>query len=137
MEAIKDMLIRHEGLKFKVYKDTVGKETIGVGRNLVDRGITWAEAMYLLDNDIKDFSDELSERLEWFDFKPEPVKNVLIDMAFNMGIGGLLSFHNTLAYIKAGDYLKASESMLKSKWARQVGYRAIELSSIIKSVTTS
>jgi lysozyme len=134
MESIKDMLVRHEGLRLKVYKDTVGKETIGVGRNLVDRGITKDEAMYLLDNDIKDFSQQLSEKLDWFTFKPEPVRNVLIDMAFNMGIVGLFTFTTTLAYIKAGDYLKASESMLQSKWAKQVGIRAINLSSILKSV---
>lgn len=134
METLKEMLIKHEGLKLKVYYDTVGKATIGVGRNLIDRGITKEEALQLLENDIKDFSQELSERFEWFDFKPEPVRNVLINMAFNMGIGGLLTFKNTLACIEKGDYLTAANSMLDSKWAKQVGHRAVELSTILRNI---
>jgi lysozyme len=131
---IKAMLLKHEGLKLFVYNDSEGIPTIGVGRNLKSRGITKEEAMYLLDNDIKDFTDKLSRALPWFDALPQDVKNVLIDMAFNMGIGGLLGFHMTLSNIKAGDYEAASESMLDSKWADQVGYRAQELSNILKSV---
>lgn len=50
--VLKDMLIRHEGLKLKPYRDTVGKLTIGAGRNLNDLGISEREAMFLLDNDI-------------------------------------------------------------------------------------
>jgi len=134
MESINDMLVRHEGLRLKVYNDSVGIPTIGVGRNLRDRGLTKDEAMYLLDNDIKDFTKQLSDRLEWFDFKPIEVRNVLIDMGFNMGIGGLLTFHNTLAYIEKGDYKTAAANMLISIWAKQVGGRAIELSNILKSV---
>lgn len=134
MESINEMLIRHEGLRLKVYNDSVGIPTIGVGRNLKDRGLTKDEAMYLLNNDIEDFTQQLSDKLEWFHYKPEAVRNVLIDMAFNMGIGGLLTFKNTLAYIEKGDYKTAAANMLISKWAKQVGIRAIELSNILKSV---
>ena len=136
MESINDMLVRHEGLRLKVYNDSVGIPTIGVGRNLRDRGLTKDEAMYLLDNDIKDFTKQLSDRLEWFDFKPIQVRNVLIDMGFNMGIGGLLTFHNTLIHIEKGNYKTASITMLESKWAEQVGNRAIELSNMLSLVHT-
>jgi lysozyme len=56
----------------------------------------------------------------------------MIDMCFNLGIGGLLEFKNTLASIQSGDYQKASEQMLQSKWATQVGNRATELSEMMK-----
>lgn len=134
MSEISDILIKHEGLRLRVYNDSVGIPTIGVGRNLVNRGITKVEALYLLENDIKDFTDQLSERLYWFDAQPEKSKLVLIDMAFNLGIAGLLTFRNTLEHIKNGEYQIASEEMLLSKWAKQVGIRAVELSNILKSI---
>jgi lysozyme len=104
-----------------------------LGRNLVQRGITEAEARYLLDNDIKDFEQQLSDRLYWFDGAPDTVKLVLTDMCFNLGVAGLLQFHNTLEHIKNENYQAASIEMLKSLWAKQVGNRAIELSIILKS----
>lgn len=134
MSAISDLLIKHEALRVRPYRCTAGKLTIGVGRNLDDRGITKEEALYLLDNDIKAFTAELSERLYYFDTLPENAKIVLIDMAFNMGVGGLLTFKETLEHIKQGDYKEASKSMLQSKWASQVGNRAIELSNLLKSI---
>jgi lysozyme len=131
---ISEMLIKHEGLRLFVYNDSLGIPTIGVGRNLKDRGITREEAMMMLENDIEDFTKQLSESLFWFDTQPEKVKMVLIDMAFNMGVGGLLTFHNTLEHIKNGDYVEASRDMLNSRWAVQVGVRALELADIIKNI---
>jgi lysozyme len=61
------------------------------------------------------------------------VQLVLTDMTFNMGIYELLKFKNTLMFIKRGDYKSAAEEMLNSKWAKQVGQRAIDLSEILKS----
>ena len=132
--TIEELLIKHEGLREFPYKDTVGKLTIGIGRNLDDRGITEDEALYMLRNDIRYFTKELSEKLDWFDTAPDDVKMVLIDMAFNMGVNGLLTFKTTLKYLKNQEYELASQSMLKSKWSSQVGDRAKELSDIIKNV---
>jgi len=133
MSEIADLLLKHEGYRRFVYTDTVGKQTIGIGRNLEDRGITKDEALYLLENDIVDFTDQLSERLYWFDAAPDKVKLVILDMGFNLGIAGLLSFKNTLEHIKNGQYDLAAKEMLLSKWAQQVGKRAIELSEILKT----
>jgi lysozyme len=129
-----EILIKHEGLRVRPYRDTTGHLTIGVGRNLDDRGITKEEALYLLENDIKAFSEDLSERLYYYDALPETAKLVLLDMAFNLGLNGLLTFHQTLEHIKQGDYKEASKSMLQSKWAKQVGGRAIELSNLLNSI---
>jgi lysozyme len=134
MSDITAMLLKHEGLKLFVYNDTMGIPTIGVGRNLRDRGLTKEEALYLLNNDIKSFSDQLTKALPWYSGLPQDARNVLLDMCFNLGLGGLLGFKQTLALIQKGDYKKASIEMLKSPWADQVGYRAQELSNILASI---
>lgn len=118
----------HEGERLKPYRCTAGKLTIGVGRNLEDRGISAEESAYLLGNDIDDHWRELVKALPWVEQLDEVRQRVLLDMAFNLGIGGLLGFKNTLATIKAGDYQKAAAMMLDSRWAKQVGQRANRLS---------
>lgn len=130
---VDDLILKHEGYRRFVYRDTVGKLTVGIGRNLEDRGLTSEEALYLLNNDIKDFEKQLSDRLYWFNALPEGAKIVLIDMAFNLGIGGLMQFRNTLEHIKNGQYSLAAADMLDSKWAKQVGIRATELAEILKN----
>lgn len=125
---IRDQLIRDEGVKLTAYKDIVGKTTIGVGRNLDDVGISLSEANLLLDTDICRATEALLLALPWVSTLAEPRRGVLINMAFNLGIKGLLGFTNTLSLIKSGKYLEASVEMLKSKWATQVGERAVRLS---------
>jgi lysozyme len=122
-----DQLKRDEGVRFKPYKDSVGKITIGVGRNLDDVGIDAGEADLLLHNDVMRAGLALSTALPWTDALDEVRRAVLLNMAFNMGIHGLLSFKNTLALIQAGDYAGAAENMVQSKWAEQVGPRAHRL----------
>lgn len=126
--AMTRQLRLHEGERLKPYRCTAGKLTIGVGRNLDDRGITAEESAYLLANDIAREERELLKALPWVAQLDEVRQRVLLDMAFNMGLVGLLGFKNTLATIRAGDYAKAAAMMLDSKWATQVGQRAERLS---------
>lgn len=128
IEALKDQLILHEGLKLKPYKCTAGKITIGVGRNIEDIGITEGEARALLDNDILRVAQELDNGLPWWRDLSDVRQRVLLDMAFNLGTPTLMKFKNTLGLIEAGDFVGASEEMLRSRWAEQVGQRALTLS---------
>ena len=107
-----------EGCNLKVYKCPKGVNTIGYGRNLEDRGITQEEANYLLRNDIKLIKEELEKELYFFNDIDEVRKEVLVEMAYNMGVPNLLNFENTLAYLYAGEYEEASIEMLDSKWHR-------------------
>ena len=134
MSEISDMLLKHEGIRYYPYTDTTGHLTIGIGRNLTDRGITRDEAMYLLNNDIVDFTIQLSDRLYWFDAQPEKVKLVLTDLAFNLGVNGLLTFKRTLEFIRQGDYKNAADELIRSKWATQVGSRAKDIYDILYSI---
>jgi lysozyme len=121
-------LIRHEGLRLKPYRCSAGKLTIGVGRNLEDVGITSDEAFTLLDNDIARLKVEIHAIIPNFNEHNEVRQRVLLNMAFNLGLPGLSKFSKTLAAVKAKDYVAAASEMLNSRWAQQVGRRALELS---------
>jgi len=118
----------HEGLRLKPYRCTAGKLTIGVGRNLEDRGITLSEARMLLANDLADVRNGLLNALPWVAKLDDVRQRVLVDMAFNLGLQGLLEFKRTLAAVQAGQYQQAATMMLQSRWAKQVGQRAERLS---------
>lgn len=121
-------LIRDESLRLKPYKDTVGKITIGIGRNLDDVGISHDEALVLLNNDLDKASSQVCTQLPWTINLDDARVAVLINMCFNLGIAGLLGFHNMLSLIQSGNYTAAANAMLESKWASQVGLRAVRLS---------
>ena len=133
MNRIKAQLVRHEGLRLKPYRCTAGKLTIGIGRNLDDRGISQREAYVLLENDIQNCEKQLLDEIpEIYNGLDDVRKSVLLNMCFNLGIKGLLEFKNTLTFIAAGDWERAANGMLASKWAKQVGKRAIELSELMR-----
>ncbi len=133
MDRIKEQLVRHEGLRLKPYRCTAGKLTIGIGRNLDDCGISQSEAYVMLINDIMNCEKQLQAKIpDIYNGLDEVRKSVLLNMCFNLGISGLLGFKNTLAFVKAGDWERAANNMLVSKWAKQVGRRAIELSELMR-----
>ncbi len=132
-----EMIKRHEGLKLKPYRCTAGKLTIGYGRNLDDRGITEHEAELLLATDLAQITGELDRYLPWWQSLPQAAKEVLVDMAYNLGTSGLLKFKKTLAALQAKRWKEAAIEMLNSRWAKQVGPRAIELSVIIKRLVNA
>ena len=126
-ELLRQALIRDEDCRLKPYEDSVGKLTIGCGRNLTDVGISLSEAYYLLDNDIDKALRDCSRKFDWF-ARLDPVRqSVLVQMAFNLGIGGLAGFTQTLRATERGDYAGAAKLMLQSKWSHQVGGRAARL----------
>jgi len=133
MSRLHEMLIRHEGLRLKPYNDTVGKLTIGVGRNLDDVGITREEALMLLDNDIAKVRREVNRAFPWFAQLNPVRKNVVLNMVFNIGLPRFRQFKKTIAAIMAKDWEEAASQMLDSRWARQVGRRARELAAMMKT----
>lgn len=143
-------LIRDEGLRLSPYRDTKNYLTTGIGRCLdtnpltpeevafVGHGcrrapITEAQARYLCANDIKRVSLRLTRNLSWWSQQPEAIQRVLVNMAFNLGIPGLMTFQNTLAAIREGRYADAAKGMRSSLWARQVKGRAERLAQIVES----
>jgi len=127
---LRQNLIREEGLELKPYYCTAEppKLTIGVGRNIEDRGISEETAYHMLDEDIDLCIDELKVGIRRFEDYPEAIQETLVDLCFNMGIGRLLKFSRTLAYLEEGletdNYTKAAVELMNSNYAKQLPARA-------------
>ena len=129
-------LQRDEGFKDHAYQDHLGYWTIGFGRLIDERKeghITLEEGLFLLNNDIDNKTEELLKRLPWVNDLDDARKGVLVNMAFQLGVDGLLKFKNTLELIKNGKYKEASDAMLDSLWAKQTPNRASRLSAQMKT----
>jgi lysozyme len=137
---LRELLHLHEGVVLTTYFCPGGKVTIGVGHNLdanpipgLGEGsrITQERALEILDDDIAAVTAALLKHLPWFAGLDPARQAVLIDMGFNLGVWGLLHFKATLGAIERGDFALASQRMLQSKWAGQVGKRAQRLSTMM------
>lgn len=125
-------LIRDEGLVLKPYVDTVGKITIGVGRNLTDRGIGRAEALMLCANDVAAAAGDLDRNVPWWRGLSEGRQRALLNMAFNLGWPRLSRFKVMLVALEVGDFVSAERESLDSAWAKQVGPRAARIADLFK-----
>ena len=136
IEKLKEQLIKHEDKKASAYQDSKGYWTIGIG-HLIDarKGgkISEDTIQFIFEKDVAEKMAQLDEQLPWWKNLDEVRQRVLVNMCFNLGIEGLLGFHNTLAFIEHGDYKQAASNMLQSLWAEQVGARARELAMMMES----
>lgn len=132
-EALIKQIQRHEGLRLFPYRCSAGKLTIGYGRNLDDKGISKSEACAMLSNDIHLCITQTQDNIPFFNNLNDIRQNVLVNMCFNLGIHGLLKFKKFLKALELENYEDASIEMLDSRWAKQVGIRANELSEQIRT----
>tara|TARA_R110002049_G_scaffold109048_1_gene257683 strand:+ start:300 stop:719 length:420 start_codon:yes stop_codon:yes gene_type:complete len=133
LEILFDQLKDFEGLELKPYRCTSNKLTIGLGRNLEDNGITEEEAYYLATNDLDNLMDELDRKIPWWNDLNDSRKRALLNLAYNVGTPTLMKFKKTLEHLKNGLYTEASEEVLQSRWADQVGRRATFISEVFKT----
>jgi lysozyme len=130
---------RDEGVEYSPYLDTVGISTVGVGHNLEAKPLpdgwtyplTDEQVDELLAQDLQEVFDGLDRMLPWWRKLDYDRQRVLINMAFNLGLTGLLAFKNTLAAVEQGRYTAAGAGMMASKWSRQVGARAERLADMM------
>ena len=141
-------LVKHEGLRLQVYQDTLGIDTIGIGRNLKDRGIskeeldeldiptidhvyeygiTEAYAMVLAENDVQIVEEELLRAHPCVEDLDAVRQLVLVDMAFNMGVPRLCKFKKMWNAVHEKKFDIAAKEMLDSRWANQVKSRSVKL----------
>jgi len=141
MQDLIDMLKRHEGEvktngRHVAYMCPAGHWTIGIGRNVDPNGgigLTDEEVDMLLEGDILRVIKELSAEYPWFNSLDDARKNALIDISFNLGATRLRLFKKTLAAMEAADYSLSADEFMDSRWANQVGSRAIELTEMIRN----
>jgi lysozyme len=131
-------LCRDEGYEAHAYTDSLGNLTIGVG-HLLPKGTpfntTWSDDQIeeALTDDIAKAESCLDASLPWWRDLDDVRQDVMVEMCFNLGIGGLLGFSFMLAQLKRGQYADAASAMLNSKWAKQVGQRAMRLADMMRT----
>lgn len=123
LENLKNDLILDEGFRAYPYKDVNGFLTIGIGRNIDKKGISLAEARGLLQNDIVEAYNELVKLLPWIVNLNPTRQNVLINLAFNLGVTGLMGFKNMLENARKGDFKAAGDEIIDSKAGSQLKNR--------------
>lgn len=131
-ESVKKRVISHEGLRLKPYRCSANKLSIGYGRNLEDCGITQKEAEYLLENDLRNSHNECIHSFWWYSEMPSIRQGIILEMCFNLGLTRLRTFKKMILACELKNYELASQEMLNSLWARQVGERAKTLANIMK-----
>lgn len=132
LAALRSDLMRDEGVRLKPYTCTAGKVTIGVGRNLTDKGLSQAEALSLLDHDINECLTDL-RGMPWFVVLDPVRQRALVNMRFNLGAAGLQGFKRFLAAMGSHDYVTAKRELIASKWAGQVPARAYRIARAIET----
>ena len=128
VESIK----KHEGFRRRMYKDSVGVPTIGYGFNLEQIELPKPVAELWLSFEIEKHQKEL-EQYHWYNRQPEPVKDALLDMHYNLGHSGFMEFKKMIKALKNDKREEAANEMLDSKWAHQVGRRAQKLAEIVRT----
>lgn len=141
MKSLEEMLTLHEGLRLHAYDDATGKTlkpgdtlvgnlTIGIGRNLTSGGLTQREVSALLKHDIQRATKQ-AQRYKWFKGMNPVRQAVIVSLIFNMG--SIDSFRKMRAAIAVKDWGAASAELLDSRYARQVGDRALALAGLLRS----
>lgn len=123
----------HEGVEHKPYQCTAGYLTIGVGRNIEERGLSDDEIDYILNNDVNIATDELVDTFDWYADLSDVRQRVVVDMVFNLGMPRFKQFQNMISAIEAGDWSEAAAQMMDSRWAKQVGARAERLRDMMET----
>lgn len=128
----KKLLRQHEGIRSKPYLDTVGKVTIGIGRNLTDVGLRKEEIEFLFENDVAEAERIARKLVKNFEQISDNRKAVILSLAFNLGETRLAKFVNTLGAINMGEWERAATGLENSLWYYQVGNRAKELIELLR-----
>ena len=132
-ERLTQRLILDEALRLKPYRCSEGKLTIGVGRNLDDKGLTRQEALYLLSHDIDDAAADARSLVPGFDQLDDVRQEVLVNMALNLGRARLAGFRLFLAAVTRHEWAEAGRQMRSSKWFGQVKDRAERLAKAMET----
>lgn len=133
MARLRETITRHEGSRLDMYQDTLGIWTIGVGHNIQEKGISPKVMEIMLQEDLEEAISELKRSVSFFSRMPEQVQEALVNLSFNMGIPRLMQFRNTLAYLRDGEFGSAADELLDSRYAEQVGHRALEVADMIRT----
>lgn len=129
---LREVLTDHEGLKYKPYKCTAGKLTIGIGHNLDDQGVSPAMVDLMYDEDVTEVVADLKIIFTDFDDLPDDIQIVLADMRFQLGAGGFRKFKKMITAVKQSNWSEMIIQMKDSSWYKQTTNRANDLISMVR-----
>ena len=137
IEALREQLKIDEGVKYEIYKDHLGYPTFGIGHLITENDpehgkpdgteISEDRVNEVFESDVAKFVSEAKILFSDLDELPDVAQQVIVNMAFNMGRPRLSKFKNFIAGVNDRDWTRAAEEMMDSRWATQVGDRAIRL----------
>ena len=142
MDRLKDSVKQHEGYRNKVYLDTLGKRTVGVGHLCVedfwedDKEYEEKFLMTILEHDLSDAikgANDLMAENGCMDIN-EKAHELIIEMVFQLGKTGVSKFRNMWKHLSALEYSGAADQMLDSRWAKQTPNRAKDMAHIMRSI---
>ena len=134
MEDLFDDLKRHEGFRSRVYNDSLGITTIGIGFAIKDLELDEDDCNRILEKKISKLIPQIFSRWKFLNDAPNDVKIVVVNMCYQMGVNGVSKFKKFLQALEEKDYGWAAIEMLDSKWSKQTSKRAQELSNKIKNL---
>ena len=129
-----DSIKQHEGYVKRVYKDSLGIDTIGYGFAIKDLELDQDICDMILDRKLKDLEKMVNSKFNWYRYMPPEIKNVVIEMCYQLGVTGFSNFRKTITFLQNKQFHDASVEMLDSRWAEQTPVRAKELSDRVKKV---
>ena len=132
-DRLKEQIKHHEGFRSKVYKDTLGFDTIGYGFAIKDLRLDEGISSIILERKLAQLIIRCFNKFHWLSKQPSTVQEVVINMCYQLGVTGFSKFRKTIEFIKGEDYIMAGKEMLDSRWAKQTPNRANELSEIMKN----
>ena len=124
----------HEGYRAKTYKCTSDKLTIGIGFMVSELSLDLDICEEILVRKLKDLQYSIKKKFHWFEDMPPHIKDVVMEMCYQLGVGGFSKFRKTISYLENKQFKNASVEMLDSLWAKQTPNRAKALSNIVKEV---
>ena len=124
----------HEGFRSRVYKDSLGFDTIGYGFAIKDLELSEAISTVLLTEKVLNLVVRIHDRFQWFRNLPNTAQCVIVNMCYQLGITGVSKFRKMIKAMNRKDWNTAAAEMLDSRWAKQTPTRAKELSKIIKNI---
>ena len=134
MQNLIKMLRQHEGVRNTVYLDSLGIETIGVGRNLKEVGLSDDEIDYLLSNDVARCKAE-ADKFYWYGELDSVRQEAILNLLFNLGRPRFTGFVKAITALANHDYELSADEFYDSRWRTQVGQRAEDICHMIRTGT--
>jgi len=125
---------KHEGFRSKCYSDTLGFDTIGYGFAIKDLVLDEDICNIILQRKLESLIRSIEFKFKWYADLPNAVKDVVIEMCYQLGVNGVSKFKKTIEHLKCEEWELAADEMLDSKWAVQTPNRAKALSDRIRCV---